>query len=121
MDADVIHWSSFNWKDNRFDANQPPIPVTLKKTSGKPFITNGNIFDGATAEEVFSHDAGDMVAVGRPIFAHPDWAYIVASGMDYDWMEFDRKYVIKPAYDYSYAYPTGLPDRDWSPEAKIKR
>jgi 2,4-dienoyl-CoA reductase-like NADH-dependent reductase (Old Yellow Enzyme family) len=70
---------------------------------------------------VLYNDDGDMVALGRPIFQHPDWAYIVASGMDYDWMEFDRKYVIKPAYDYSYAYPTGLPDRDWSPEAKIKR
>jgi 2,4-dienoyl-CoA reductase-like NADH-dependent reductase (Old Yellow Enzyme family) len=121
MDADAIHWSSFNWQDNRFDPSAPPIPVTLKKMSGKPFITNGNIFDGASAEEVFEHDAGDIVAVGRPVFAHPDWAYIVASGMDYDWMEFDRKHVIKPAYDYTYAYPTGLPDRNWAPDAKMKR
>jgi hypothetical protein len=41
--------------------------------------------------------------------------------MDYDWMEFDRKHVIKPAYDYTYAYPTGLPDRNWAPDAKMKR
>ncbi|MDB2325106.1 NADH:flavin oxidoreductase [Alphaproteobacteria bacterium] len=121
MDADVIHWSSFDWKTNRFDAAQPPIPVTLKKISGKPFITNGNVFDGETAEEVFAQNAGDVVAIGRPIFAHPDWPYIVASGMDYDWMDFDRKYVIHPPYDYTYAYPASLPERDWSPEAKVKR
>lgn len=121
MDANVIHWSSFNWKDNRFDNSLPPVPVTLRKISGKPFITNGNIFDGATAEEVFDQNGGDFVAIGRQIFAHPDWAYIVASGMDYDWMAFDRKYVVHPSYDYTYAYPTGLPVRDWSPSGRIKR
>ena len=121
MDADVIHWSSFDWKDNRFDNAQPPIPITLKKESGKPLITNGNIFDGDTAEEVINKNAGDIVAVGRPLFAHPDWVYIVASGIPYDWMEFDRKYVIRPPYDYSYSYPSGLPKRDWSPDAKLER
>ena len=121
MNVDAIHWSSFDWKDNRFDANCPPIPVSLKKQTRKTLITNGNIYDGKTADEVFSSDAGDFVAIGRPIFAHPDWVHIVASGLPYNWMEFDRKYVISPPYDYSYAYPKSLPKRDWSPSAKLKR
>ena len=121
MNVDAIHWSSFDWKDNRFDKSYPPIPVSLKKHTNKSLIVNGNVFDGDTAEEVFNSDAGDFVAIGRPIFAHPDWVYIVASGLPYNWLEFDRKYVISPPYDYSYAYPKSLPKRDWSPTARLKR
>jgi 2,4-dienoyl-CoA reductase-like NADH-dependent reductase (Old Yellow Enzyme family) len=54
-----------------------------------------------------------MVAVGRPIFAHPDWAFLVRSGADYPWMAFDRKYVIQPPLDLGYAYPMGLQDPKW--------
>ena len=121
MNVDAIHWSSFDWKDNRFDKSYPPIPVSLKKHTNKSLIVNGNVFDGDTAEEVLNSDAGDFVAIGRPIFAHPDWVYIVASGLPYNWLEFDRKYVISPPYDYSYAYPKSLPKRDWSPTARLKR
>lgn len=109
---DVLHWASFNWQDNR-DPNDPtPMPVVLKRASGKPVITNGGIADGAGAESALTAGA-DMVALGRPLFAHPDWPYIVRSGVDYPWLPFDRKYVIQPPLDFGLAYPTGLVDPEW--------
>lgn len=109
---DALHWASFNWQDNR-DPNDPtPMPVVLKRASGKPVITNGGIADGAGAEAALTGGA-DMVALGRPLFAHPDWPYIVRSGVDYPWLPFDRKYVIQPPLDFGLAYPMGLVDPEW--------
>lgn len=110
---DALHWSSFNYLDNR-DPNDPtPMATVLRRTSGLPVITNGGIADGPGAEAALTSGAADVVAVGRPIFAHPDWPYLVRSGVDYPWLEFDRKYVIQPPLDYGYAYPTGLTDPKW--------
>ena len=118
---DAIHWSSFDWKDNRFNKNDPPIPVTIKKLSNHTVITNGGIYDGDTAKEVLDMKGGDLIAIGRPLFAQPDWPYIVASGIPYKWMEFDRKYVIQPPYDYTYSYPTSLPEVYWPPDENVRK
>ena len=110
---DALHWSSFNYLDNR-DPNDPtPMATVLRRASGLPVITNGGIADGPAAEAALTSGAADVVAIGRPIFAHPDWPYLVRSGVDYPWMEFDRKYVIQPPLDYGYAYPMGLTDPKW--------
>jgi 2,4-dienoyl-CoA reductase-like NADH-dependent reductase (Old Yellow Enzyme family) len=110
---DALHWSSFNYLDNR-DPNDPtPMATVLRRASGLPVITNGGIADGPGAEAALTSGAADMVAVGRPIFAHPDWPYLVRSGAEYPWMAFDRKYVIQPPLDYGYAYPMGLTDPKW--------
>lgn len=110
---DALHWSSFNYLDNR-DPNDPtPMATVLRRASGLPVITNGGIADGPGAEAALTSGAADMVAVGRPIFAHPDWPYLVRSGAEYPWMAFDRKYVIQPPLDFGYAYPTGLQDPKW--------
>ena len=89
------------------------MPTVLRSTSGLPVITNGGIADGPSAEAALTSGATDVVAVGRPILAHPDWAYIVRSGVDYPWLDFDRKYVIQPPLDFGLAYPTGLVDPYW--------
>ena len=110
---DALHWSSFNYLDNR-DASSPvPMPTVIRKASGLPIITNGGIAEGAQAEAALKSGAADMVAIGRPIFAHPDWPYIVRSGQPYPWSDFDRKYVIRPPLDYAHAYPLGLTDPKW--------
>jgi 2,4-dienoyl-CoA reductase-like NADH-dependent reductase (Old Yellow Enzyme family) len=79
-------------------------------------IVNGGVTEGADVEEVITSGAGDLVAVGRPLFAHPDWPHIIRSGEPYNWTEFDRKYVIKPSYDYTYGYPLDLKKSDWDPD-----
>lgn len=109
---DALHWASFNWQDNRDPKDPTPMPVVLKRASGKPVISNGGIADGAGAEAALTAGA-DMVALGRPLFAHPDWPYIVRSGVDYPWLPFDRKYVIQPPLDFGIAYPMGLVDPEW--------
>lgn len=109
---DALHWASFNWQDNRDPNDATPMPVVLKRASGKPVITNGGIAEGAQAEAALTGGA-DMVALGRPLFAHPDWPYIVRSGAAYPWLEFDRKYVIQPPLDFGIAYPMGLVDPEW--------
>lgn len=109
---DALHWASFDWRANRQTDSAEPMALALRRTSGLPVIVNGGIADGPGAEAAL--EAGcEMVAVGRPLFAHPDWPYIVRSGAPYDWLPFDRKYVIQPPLDYGIAYPTGLVDPGW--------
>ena len=110
---DALHWSSFAWRDNRDASSEVPMPVAIRKSSGLPVIVNGGVADGAEADAVLAAGAGEMVAIGRPSFAHPDWPFIVASGMPYPWAEFDRKYVVRPPLDYGHSYPLGLVDPKW--------
>lgn len=111
---DAIHWSSFNYLDNRDPSSKTPMSTIIRETSGRPLITNGGITDGPGAEAALTSGAADIVAIGRPIFAQPDWPYIVRSGAPYPWAEFDRKYVIRPPLDYGLAYPAGLEDPNWT-------
>lgn len=114
--VDALHWSSFDWKDNRDPNSDRPMPEVLREASGKPMIVNGGIAEGADIEEVITSGGGDLVAVGRPLFAHPDWPHIIRSGEPYNWTPFDRKYVIKPSYDYTYGYPLDLKKTVWDPD-----
>lgn len=117
-EIDAIHWSSFDWRDNRDSKNKTPMSAVIRKVSGIPVITNGGIADGAEAEACLKEAGGDMVAIGRQSITHPDWPYIVRSGQPYNWLPFDRKYVIRPSLDYGIAYPTALQDPQWSPKFK---
>jgi 2,4-dienoyl-CoA reductase-like NADH-dependent reductase (Old Yellow Enzyme family) len=118
---DALHWSSFDWSDNRDPNSDTPMPQVIKEASGLPMITNGGIADGAHAEHAITSGAADLCAVGRPLFAHPDWPYIVRAGEPYNWTEFDRKYVIKPSYDYACGYPLDLAVPDWDPDVSKRR
>jgi 2,4-dienoyl-CoA reductase-like NADH-dependent reductase (Old Yellow Enzyme family) len=113
--ADALHWASFNYRENRDPSTDMPMPQALREASGLKMIANGGIDDGAKAEAALTSGAADLIAVGRPIFAQPDWPYIVRSGAPYAF-EFDRKYVIRPPVDYSLAYPTKLVDPHWPAE-----
>jgi N-ethylmaleimide reductase len=112
--ADALHWSSFNYQENRDATSQTPMPTALREASGLVMIANGGISDGPRAEAALASGAADIIAVGRPIFAQPDWPYIVRSGAAYPWADFDRKYVIRPPLDYSLAYPMALEDPHWT-------
>lgn len=119
--ADALHWASFDWADNRDPDSDLPMPKVLAEASGKPVIVNGGITDGADAERVFETGSGDVVAVGRPLFAHPDWPHIIRSGMAYDWIPFDRRYVIQPPVDLSICYPQDRRVPDWDPDVTRRR
>jgi len=119
--ADVLHWSSFDWTDNRDASSNTPMPEIIRKASGKPVIVNGGIAEGADAEKVISSGAGDVCAVGRPLFAQPDWPHIIRSGAPYNWTEFDRKYVIAPPVDYQHAFPINQTPPEWTPDLSSRR
>ena len=119
--ADALHWSSFAWSDNRDPDDATPMPTAIREASGKPMIVNGGIAEGEHAETVVASSAGDLCAIGRPIFAHPDWPYIVRAGEAYDWVPFDRKHVIKPSYDYAFGYPLDLKVSEWNPDLEARR
>ncbi len=118
---DALHWSSFDWTDNRDSASDIPMPTVLREASGLPMITNGGIAEGDHAEAALTSGAADLCAVGRPLFAQPDWPYIIRAGVPYDWAEFDRKYVVKPSYDYGLGYPFDLSVPDWDPDFSKRR
>ncbi|MEW9921295.1 hypothetical protein AB2B41_16920 [Marimonas sp. MJW-29] len=119
--ADALHWSSFDWTDNRDPNSDVPMAKAIAETSGKQMLVNGGIADGAGAEAVFDSGAGDAAVVGRPLFAHPDWPHIIRSGMDYPWAEFDRKYVIQPPVDLDKCYPMDRVVPDWVPDTSKRR
>jgi 2,4-dienoyl-CoA reductase-like NADH-dependent reductase (Old Yellow Enzyme family) len=112
--ADALHWASFNYLENRDPHSPEPIPAVLRRASGLKMIANGGISDGPGAEAALTSGAADIVAVGRPLFAQPDWPYIVRSGAPYRWADFDRKYVVRPPVEYALAYPTALDDPQWT-------
>ena len=118
---DALHWSSFDWKDNRDNNSNIPMPKVLSESSGLPIIVNGGISEGKDIEEIITSGSGVIGAVGRPLFAHPDWPYIIRSGEQYPWIEFDRKYVVKPTYDYKYGYPLDLKKSSWNPDLSKRR
>jgi len=119
--ADVLHWSSFDWTDNRDTTSDSPMPKVLRQASGKPVIVNGGITEGSDVEQVLESGAGDICAVGRPLFAHPDWPHIIRSGAPYNWTEFDRTYVVAPAVDHAYAYPVNREPPSWTPDVNSRR
>ncbi len=120
-DCDALHWSSFNWQDNRDPGSDTPMPNVIAEASGKPMIVNGGIAEGADCEKVLESGAGDLCAVGRPLFAHPDWPHIIRSGEAYDWIPFDRKYVICPPVDFRHGYPANLVTPNWDPDTSKRR
>lgn len=113
VEIDALHWSSFGYADNRDPNSDVPMPTALREASGLPMITNGGIAQGPDAEAAIVNGAADLVAIGRPVFANPDWPQMVRSGHTVDLVPFDRKYVIKPALDYSYAYPADYAAPAW--------
>jgi len=119
--ADALHWSSFDWKDNRDPNSDIPMAKALAEASGKQMLVNGGIVDGTGAEDVFETRTGDAAVVGRPLFAHPDWPHIIRSGIEYPWVEFDRKYVIQPPVDLSHFYPMDRLVPDWNPDTTKRR
>jgi 2,4-dienoyl-CoA reductase-like NADH-dependent reductase (Old Yellow Enzyme family) len=110
---DALHWSSFGYRDNRDAASDVPMPTALRQESGLPMITNGGIAQGAEAEAAILDGAADIVAIGRPMFANPDWPQMVRGGHPVDLVPFDRKYVVRPPVDYGYAYPLTYTAPDW--------
>jgi len=120
-DADALHWSSFDWADNRDPNSGEPMPNAIARASGKPMIVNGGIAEGTHTEKVVTSGAGDLCAVGRPLFAHPDWPHIIRSGETFDWTPFDRKYVVCPPVDYAYCYPADRRQPDWDPDTTRRR
>lgn len=119
--ADALHWSSFDWTDNRDPDSDDPMPKVIAEASGKTMLVNGGISDGAGTEAVFDSGAGDAAVVGRPLFANPDWPHIIRSGEEYPWVEFDRKYVINAYVDYSVSYPGNLRVPAWNPDISARR
>jgi 2,4-dienoyl-CoA reductase-like NADH-dependent reductase (Old Yellow Enzyme family) len=119
--ADVLHWSSFDWTDNRDPNSDVPMPQVIAAASGKQVIVNGGISEGAQAEAVMDSGAGVAAVVGRPLFAHPDWPHIIRSGMAYDWTPFDRKYVINAPVDLAVSYPADRRVPEWDPDVTKRR
>jgi 2,4-dienoyl-CoA reductase-like NADH-dependent reductase (Old Yellow Enzyme family) len=113
---DALHWASFDYRDNRDPSSNEPMPRVLREASGLPMIVNGGVAQGADAEAAIAAAAGDLVAVGRPMFANPDWPQMVRSGHPVDLVPFDRKYVVKPPLDYAIAYPADYVAPEWPAE-----
>jgi 2,4-dienoyl-CoA reductase-like NADH-dependent reductase (Old Yellow Enzyme family) len=111
--VDALHWASFAWRDNRDPSSDVPMSKALKDASGLPVIVNGGIDQGHAAEEVLSSGAGDLVGVGRPVFANPDWPQMVRSGKAVNLVPFSRHYVIRPPLDWSHDYPADYKAPHW--------
>ncbi len=113
---DALHWASFNYLDNRDPSSNVPMATALRDSSDLPMIVNGGVAQGVDAEAAIANGAADLVAVGRPMFANPDWPQMIRAGHPVDLVPFDRKYVIKPPVDYAFAYPADYVAPEWPTE-----
>ncbi|MDE8692138.1 tRNA-dihydrouridine synthase, partial [Faecalibacterium sp. DFI.5.82] len=56
------------------------IAGDIKKAVNVPVSAVGRIVDAEMAERVIESGMADMVAVGRPLLADPDWGATIAAG-----------------------------------------
>ena len=71
VDIDALHWSSFDWKNNRDNNSDVPIPKILKEFSGLPMIVNGGIAEGTHIEEIISTNSGEESKSKFPLATIP--------------------------------------------------
>ena len=92
--VDMLHVAQANHTGNMADTI-PPMGVQpygffvriagdIKKAVNVPVSAVGRIVDAEMAERVIESGMADMVAVGRPLLADPDWGAKIAAGKAYD-------------------------------------
>lgn len=88
--VDMLHVAQANHTGNMADTI-PPMGVQpygffvriagdIKKAVNVPVSAVGRIVDAEMAERVIESGMADMVAVGRPLLADPDWGAKIAAG-----------------------------------------
>jgi 2,4-dienoyl-CoA reductase-like NADH-dependent reductase (Old Yellow Enzyme family) len=105
---DIFHCSQRRFWEAEFEGDDLNFAGWVKKVSGKPTITVGSVglsgefiagFQGETSkpdsidELLRRFDRGDfdLVAVGRPLIANPDWVQKVRDGRDAELKGFSRE------------------------------
>lgn len=88
--VDMLHVAQANHTGNMADTIPPmgvqpygffvKIAGDIKKAVNVPVSAVGRIVDSEMAERVIESGMADMVAVGRPLLADPDWGTKIAAG-----------------------------------------
>lgn len=88
--VDMLHVAQANHTSNMADTIPPmgvqpygffvKIAGDIKKAVNVPVSAVGRIVDAEMAERVIESGMADMVAVGRPLLADPDWGTKIAAG-----------------------------------------
>lgn len=88
--VDMLHVAQSNHTGNMADTIPPmgvqpygffvKIAGDIKKAVNVPVSAVGRIVDAEMAERVIESGMADMVAVGRPLLADPDWGTKIAAG-----------------------------------------
>ena len=88
--VDMLHVAQANHTGNMADTIPPmgvqpygffvKIAGDIKKAVNVPVSAAGRIVDAEMAERVIESGMADMVAVGRPLLADPDWGTKIAAG-----------------------------------------
>ena len=88
--VDMLHVAQANHTGNMADTIPPmgvqpygffvKIAGDIKKAVNVPVSAVGRIVDAEMAERVIESGMADMVAVGRPLLADPDWGEKIAAG-----------------------------------------
>ena len=88
--VDMLHVAQANHTGNMADTIPPmgvqpygffvKIAGDIKKAVNVPVSAVGRIVDAEMAERVIESGMADMVAVGRPLLADPDWGTKIAAG-----------------------------------------
>ena len=92
--VDMFHVAQANHTGNMADTIPPmgvqpygffvKIAGDIKKAVNVPVSAVGRIVDADMAARVIESGMADMVAVGRPLLADPDWGTKIAAGKAYD-------------------------------------
>ena len=86
--ASYIHTTEFNADQPAFQTG-PSLARLARLLSGLPVIANGGLGDPERAARVLAQDDADLIAVGKPALAAPDWPNKVRNRQRPDTFSFD--------------------------------
>ncbi|ASP34174.1 NADH:flavin oxidoreductase [Labrenzia sp. VG12] len=70
--ASYIHTTEFNADQPAFETG-PSLARLARLLSGLPVIANGGLGDPERAAKMLTDDSADLIAIGKPALAAPDW------------------------------------------------
>lgn len=59
-----------------------PLAAVIKKVVSVPVIAVGRINTAAMAEGILEQEKADLIAIGRPLLADPEWPLKVMEGKE---------------------------------------
>lgn len=87
--ARYIHTTELAATRPAFSSGLATLSELAREYSGLPVIANGGLGDPQAAEEILNDGKADLISLGKPALATPDWPHRVRTGLPLNKFNFD--------------------------------